>query len=437
MNASAAELHALYRRRALSPVEALEAVLARIAAQQPLHNAFRLLDADAARVQARAAEARWMRGAALGPIDGIPVTVKDLLPVRGWPTRMGSLATTAEPATADAPSVARLRSAGAVLLGKTQTSEFGARGVTESALAGITRNPWDPARTPLGSSGGAAVAAALGCGPLHLATDGGGSIRAPAAACGVFGFKPSLGLVPVAPPAHTRTLFHIGPITRTVADACLLLDGVAPAKADSWAVASAGGVAGLRVAAVRSFEGLPVDGELAAGFEAALRVLRELGAIVEDCEPELDAHRSLFLRFWEAGAARLLRGMAPHRHGLVDPQLRAFTQRGMKLTLPEWHALLQQRRRLRLQAARLHERYALLACPVLAAPPPLLGQAAPPAFCALCNLTGQPAASVPCGFTRSGLPMAFQLVAARGRDELVMRAAAAFAAARPWHLPLG
>ncbi|MBT6277835.1 MAG: amidase, partial [Chromatiales bacterium] len=184
---SATDLLGLYRKKSLSPVEAVDTVLERIASLEPVFNAFKLVDADAARAEARESEWRWQQGNPKGLLDGVPVAFKDLLDVAGWPTRRGSLATPEAPVTQDSPAAARLREHGAVLLGKTNTAEFGWKGLTESALAGITRNPWNPEHTPGGSSGGAATAAALGLGPLQVATDGGGSIRGPAAAAGVFG----------------------------------------------------------------------------------------------------------------------------------------------------------------------------------------------------------------------------------------------------------
>ena len=189
------QLAPLYHQRRLSPREVLQAVLTGIEAQQQRVNAYSYVDIDGALAQAAESEARWVQGRPLGPLDGVPVAFKDLLHVRGWPTRKGSLATTDTLRADDSPAAARLREAGAVLVGKTQTAEFGWSSLTETELGGITRNPWNPARVSGGSSGGAAVAAALGLAPLHVGTDGGGSIRGPAAANGVFGFKPSYGRV--------------------------------------------------------------------------------------------------------------------------------------------------------------------------------------------------------------------------------------------------
>ena len=232
---SATELLDLYRARALSPVEATRACLHRIARLNPRLNAFRMVDEEGAMLAAHASEERWSRSEPIGLLDGIPATVKDLLLTKGWATLRGSR--TIDPNQRweeDAPSVARLREAGAVLLGKTTTPEFGWKGVTDSPLTGITRNPWNPAMTPGGSSGGAAVAAACGMGALHLGTDGGGSIRIPAGFTGIFGFKQSFGRVPAYPPSPFGTLAHVGPMTRTVADAALMLTVISRHDARDW-----------------------------------------------------------------------------------------------------------------------------------------------------------------------------------------------------------
>ena len=350
---SATDLLGLYRKKALSPVEAVDAVLDRIASLNPVFNAFRLVDADAARVQARQSEARWQRGEPTGWLDGVPVALKDLLHVQGWPTRRGSLATPDAPATEDSPAAARLREHGAVLLGKTNTSEFGWKGLTESALAGITRNPWNPEYTPGGSSGGAAVAAALGLGPLQVGTDGGGSIRGPAAASGVFGLKPSFGRVPGYPPAHTGTVFHLGPMTRTVTDAALLLNVISgwdardwfslPHDGRDWRVGLQDGVAGLRLAYSRTLGYLTVDPEVTTLVDRAVARFAELGAIVEDTDPGFENPGPIHQVLWAVGAAKLLRDIPADRHALIEAGLRQTAERGQAITVPEYLEALGQR----------------------------------------------------------------------------------------------
>ena len=220
---SGSDLLRLYRRRDLSPVEVVHDALARIDRFEPQINAFVAVDSDGALAAARASQARWARGEPQGLLDGLPATVKDNIDVKGLPSRKGSLTTSAAPAAADAPAVARLRKQGAIVLGKTTLPEYGWIGVCHSPLTGVTRNPWNRERTPGGSSGGAAAAALLNLGVLHLGTDGAGSIRIPAAFTGVFGIKPSYGRVPAYPASPFTVLAHQGPLTRTVTDAALML----------------------------------------------------------------------------------------------------------------------------------------------------------------------------------------------------------------------
>ena len=222
---SATELVSAYRRKTLSPVEATKAAYDAIHALNDKVNAFCFLDEEGALASARASEARWHAGRPQGLVDGVPTSVKDLILAKGWPTLRGSTLVQPDQDWAeDAPSVARLKAHGAVLLGKTTTPEFGWKGVTDSKLTGITRNPWNLERTPGGSSGGAAVAAACGMGALHIGTDGGGSIRIPAGFTGIYGLKASYGRVPAYPPSPFNAVAHVGPMTRTVADCALMLN---------------------------------------------------------------------------------------------------------------------------------------------------------------------------------------------------------------------
>src|SRR5271163_1943988 len=222
--ASAVSLLDLYRKKALSPVAVTRLLLDRLDALQPKINAFCIVDHDGALAAARASEQRWLSGKAVGRLDGIPVTIKDLILMRGFPTLRGSrLVDPGQDWSEEAPATARLREVGAVILGKTTTPEFGWKALGDSPLTGVTRNPWDLSRTSGGSSAGAAVAAAAGIAPLHLGSDGAGSIRTPSAFCGIFGLKPSFGRVPAYPPSALGLLAHLGPMARTVSDAGLLL----------------------------------------------------------------------------------------------------------------------------------------------------------------------------------------------------------------------
>jgi len=449
-------LHA-YRRRILSPVEVTEAVLARIGRCQPHVNAFTLVDEAAALASARAAEARWARGAPQGLLDGVPVTVKDLLLTRGWPTRRGSLSVDpAQPWEEDAPATARLREHGAVLLGKTTTPEYGWKGVTDAPLTGITRNPWDLARTPGGSSGGAAVAAALGMGALHIGTDGGGSIRIPAGFTGIVGLKPSFGRVPAHPLSPFGTVSHVGPMTRTVSDCALMLTVLAgfdprdwhalPAEARDYRVGLEDGVAGLRVAFSPCLGYVEVDPEVAAAVAAAVAVLVDLGMRVEAVDPGFADPREVFDRHWYAGAANALASLPAEHWARLDPGLREVAEAGREIPLLDYLAAVNERGRLGQRLRLFHEDYDLLVTPSLPIPAFAAGQelAEPTSqrrwpdwtpFSYPFNLSQQPAISVPCGFTAAGLPVGLQIVGPMHGDALVLRAARAYESRCPVRLP--
>ncbi|MEC5387531.1 amidase [Uliginosibacterium sp. H3] len=441
----ATELLGLYRKKALSPVEVTQAILTRIEATQPAYNAYRLVDADAALAQARASEQRWLRGEALSDVDGIPAAFKDLLHVRGWPTRKGSLATLDTPQAEDSPVAARLREGGAVLLGKTNTAEFGWKSITESALAGVTRNAWSTAHTPTGSSGGAATAAALGLGPLQIATDGGGSIRVPASVSGVFGFKPSFGRVPGYPPAHNGSLFHLGPLTRTVSDAALLLNTISgfdardwtslPQTGRDWRIGLNDGVRGLRIAYSRTLGYVKVAPHIAEVIDKAVTVFSELGAIVEEVDPGFTDPRPILDVLAAERAIRLKREIPPERFHLVDEEIREHVERASPYTLTDYVAASEQRQSLAILLRHFHERYDLLLTPVLADSVPKLGERANAPFSVPFNLTQQPAASVPAGFDVNGLPVGLHIVGPAHRDDLVLRAARAFEATQVQRWP--
>ncbi|WP_341678472.1 amidase [Niveibacterium sp. SC-1] len=446
---SAAELALHYRARSLSPAEALRAILQRIEATQPVYNAYRLLDTEGAFAQATASQERWQRGTPLGPLDGVPVAFKDLLHVKGLPTRKGSLATPDTPQPEDSPAAARLREAGAVLLGKTNTAEFGWKGATDTALAGVTRNPWSTAHSPTGSSGGAAVAAALGLGPLHVATDGGGSIRVPASVCGAFGFKPSYGRVPGFPPAHNGNLFHIGPITRTVEDAALLLNVIGgydardwsslPQTGRDWRIGLLDGVRGLRIAWSPTLGYARLAPAIAAVLQEAVGVFETLGATVEEVDPGFADPRPILDVLAAERAIRLKREIAPRRFHLVDEEIRAAVERASGYTLSDYVEANEARQTLAIHLRRFHERYDLLLTPVVGDPVPRLGERANAPWNAPFNLTQQPAASIQAGFDEQGLPVGLQIVGPAHHDGRVLRAARAFEATRSlrWPRPQG
>jgi aspartyl-tRNA(Asn)/glutamyl-tRNA(Gln) amidotransferase subunit A len=454
---SAVELLGLYRRKALSPVETVRAVLARIERFDPAVNAFCLVDAEGALAAARAAEARWQRGAPVGLLDGVPAAIKDIVLTRGWPTLRGSRATAPDQAwDEDAPATARLREHGAVLIGKTTTPEFGWKAVTDSALTGITRNPWNVALTPGGSSGGAAAACALGMGALHLGTDGGGSIRIPASFTGIFGLKPSFGRVPAAPLSPFGTVAHLGPITRTVADAALMLNVLALPDARDWfALPPDGrdyrsglddGVRGLRIAFSPDLGHATVADEVARPVADAVRVFEELGARVEQVDPGFGDLSDVFRCHWYVGAANLLRGFSAEQRAAMDPGLQEIAAEGAATALMDYLTAVGRRGALGAALRRFHENYDLLLTPSVPIVAFAAGQERPDPdrqrrwidwapFSFPFNLSQQPAASVPCGLSAAGLPVGLQIVGPMHADALVLRVARAFESARPWSLP--
>lgn len=451
---TAAQLVDGYRKGEFSPVEATRAALERAERIQPEVNAFVRLTAEEALTQARESADRWRRGEPAGLVDGVPVTVKDILLMRGAPTLKGSKALSEKGRwDEDAPSVARLREHGAVFLGKTTTPEFGWKGVTDSPLSGVTRNPHDPSRTAGGSSGGAAAAVALGAGPLALGTDGGGSVRIPAAFCGIFALKPTYGRVPLYPASAFGTLAHVGPMTRDAADAALMLDVIGAPDARDWSGLGptgasytgvlAEGVQGLRVAYSPSLGGqVAVQPAVAAAVRRAVERLARLGAYVEEADPDFADPVDAFHTLWFSGAARVTEHFGPHQRELLDPGLREICGLGARLSALDYLAAVDVRMDLGRRMGRFHESYDLLVTPTLPLTAFEAGAETPKGsghrrwtgwtpFTYPFNLTQQPAASVPVGVDGDGLPVGLQIVAARHRDDLVLRAAHALDGVTP------
>ena len=454
---SASDLIAQYRRKTLSPVEVTEAVLDRIERCDPAINAICHLDPDTTRAAARESEARWQAGTPAGLVDGVPTTIKDALLTRGWPTRRGSRTTPGDgPWDEDGAATARLRAHGAVLVGKTTTPEFGWKGVTDSPLTGITRNPWNPERTPSGSSGGAAAACAVGMGALHVGTDGAGSIRMPAAFTGIYGLKPSFGRVPIYPMNMPGTIIHHGPMTRTVADAALMLNVInepdprdwtaLPYDSRDWRVGLEDGVQGLRIAYSRNFGYVDVDPEVAALVENAAGVFADLGAIVEETDPGFEDPREAFGDYYFIRFRPLVDMMSDEQRQLMDPGLvrsvEEYRGRGIADSLAADSVRLMLGRHMNL----FHQDYDLLISPQMPITAFEAGAEVPPGrnmkdwmdwspITYPFNFTQQPAASVPCGLTSEGLPAAIQIAGPRYREDLVLRASRAYESVHPFALP--
>jgi aspartyl-tRNA(Asn)/glutamyl-tRNA(Gln) amidotransferase subunit A len=445
--ARVSELTRAYREGRTSPLEVATLLLDRIERLNPYVNAFVFVDRPSTLAAAASSERRWRQGTPLGALDGVPVTIKDLVAVGGWPLVRGSLALrgTAPPAE-DAPAVARMREAGAVFLGKTATPESGCKIVTRSPVHGVTRNPYDLTRTPGGSSGGAAAALALGLGPLALGTDGAGSIRIPAAWTGVFGIKPSFGRVPIHPPSLFMPHSVVGPMARDEESARLMLEVISGAeRRDPFALpypfdaerAALRSVKGLRIGVTLDFgvSSPPVEPELQAAVISAAAQLGRAGAIVNEVKPvwPCDPYDA-FMIFWEATYAGSLRNTyTADAIALMDTDLQAIAARGATIDIVRYHEALMQRAALAAHSKALFVDLDLLLGPVMPCGPPDITREAPEGwepgdwrwcpFTYLWNMTGQPAAAVPWTVSDEGLPIGVQLVGGVGGEPDIFRAA--------------
>lgn len=449
---SGVELLAHYRDKRLSPVEVTEDALARIERFNPQVNAYCHIDQQGALEAARASEQRWLKGQPCGALDGVPASIKDLTLTRGMPTRKGSKTTSATgPWDVDAPFSAFMRNAGAVLLGKTTTPEFGWKGVTDNPLYGITRNPWDTRMTAGGSSGGAAAAASLNLGVLHQGSDAGGSIRIPCAFTGTFGIKPTFGYVPQWPASAMTILSHLGPMTRTVDDAVLMLqtvarpdirDGLTGTPRNTPWLPEGNDLNGLRIAYSPDFGYVKVDPQVARVVAQAVERLAQLGAHVEQVDPGFRDPLELFNTLWFAGAARLAGQLSQAQRAQLDPGLLRIAEQGERISLHGYTLALEARAALVVHMAEFHSRYDLLVSPTLPITAFAAGHNVPPdsglgewmewtPFSYPFNLTQQPAASVPCGFAQDGLPVGLHVVGARFADDQVLRVCRGYERAFP------
>ena len=444
---TATQLVREYRRGDCSPGEVINAVLARIDDCESQLNAWRLVDARHARSQARASEKRWRKAEPRGALDGVPVAIKDVTETKIWPTRNGSLVPERRALTrVDAIVVERLKKEGAILLGKTQTPEFAWLGVTESEFHGITRNPWNTDWTPGGSSGGSGAAVAAGMTAIATGTDSGGSIRGPASFCGVVGFKPTFGRVPVWPASPMMGMEHCGPVARCVRDVALAFQAMAGGDSrDGSAIQQEApavmtglerGVKGLRIGFSPDLGVARVDDEVRKTVSEARRVFTGLGAVVSRANLDLGDARKLSYAICNPMAARIRSRLGQKAARLSNEVFLSCADDGEQMSALEYLEAEAKRTELRGKMTAFHEKYDLLICPTLACAPFPVGHAQPPhwrkrdgEFMAMAtpfDLTGQPAISVPCGFSALGGPIGLQIVGACGEDALVLRAARAF-----------
>jgi len=427
----------------LSPVDVAMAALGRAVQINSLFNAFTVIDREGALVAARASQDRWRRGEPLSAIDGVPTTIKDIVQCNGLDVRYGSRVTPDISDRPDAPSVRNLREAGAVIIGLTVTPEFGWKAVTDNRKDGITRNPWNPARTPGGSSGGAAVAAATGAGVLHLGTDGGGSIRIPASFTGIVGHKPSFGRVAAFPASSFGTVAHIGPMARTVEDAVAMLNVMGGRDLRDWtqpptgfteATAKPINWSGKKIAYWKTPCVGGVERAVGDAVETVLDDLSLAGADVTQVRlPDQDALLEIFYRHWYVGAANRLSAVDPADHAVIDPGFLKAAELGMRYSAVERMQAEIQRAQFGARMDALLEEYDYLISPSVPICPFDAGQDVPhrtgleswvewSSFSFPINLSQQPACSLPCGSSPDGLPIGMQIVGARGDDGAVLSA---------------
>jgi len=454
---SANELVNLYKERKVSPVEVATSLLKRIETLQPTFNPFCVLDPERTLKEAKLSEERWNKGEPAGLIDGIPATIKDLMLSKGWPTLKGSK--TVDPNqqwNQDAPIVARMRAHGAVFLGKTTTPEFGWKGVTDSPLTGSTKNPWDPQKTPGGSSGGAAVAAALGMGTLNIGSDGGGSIRMPAGFCGIFGIKSTFGVVPAYPQSTMGTLSHHGPMTRTVSDAAIMLSVITEPDSRDWYAGPYRkinyhenldlGISGARIAYSKNLGYAKVDDHVSEVIENSLNIFDDLGAEIIEVDPGIRDPIETMITLWSVGLAVLVENTPADKRCLMDEPILELAAYGRNISSLELRRAEQDREELAVKLTLFLQDFDFFLTPQLPITAFEAGNEVPPnsslerwwewsPFTYPFNLSQHPAVTVPFGFANNNLPVCVQIVAPRFQEHALLQAARAIETLRPFVMP--
>lgn len=442
------ELVRLYAGKDLSPVEVTSALLERAARFQPVVNAFVELASEEAMLAAGASQRRWLEGEPLGPLDGVPISIKDMFWVSGWRCRQGSLATDSEfRAPEDAPAVARLRDAGAVLLGRTAMPDYGWKPLCDSPLTGVTRNPWKLDRTPGGSTGGGAAAVALGLGPLAIGKDGGGSVRHPASFCGLAGLKPSFGRIPLFPRSGANDLTHVGPLARDAADIPAIMSVLAgPDRRDWFSLglkqiadldALHGSRSGLRIGWSTDFGGRALEPDVAQAFETALQTLDSLGAVLTEFPKLQHDTLSIYLTLCKRNNYEQVRPMTAEQRAVLDPRMLEFALSGREITIDAYYQAVTDRISLGAWFAGRFREIDLLVTPTMPTTAAFAEEADDDRpntrnfwtwipFTFPFNLTKQPAMTVNCGYSLEGLPIGLQIIGPLGGDVLVQRAAHQF-----------
>ncbi|GAA6132027.1 amidase [Halopseudomonas sabulinigri] len=450
---TAVQLREQFADKQLSPVEVASAMLDQIEKVDKQTNGFCLVDRETSLDFARESEQRYQRGEANGLLDGVPVAVKDVFLTPMWPTIKGSH--TVDPQSTmgkSAPCTAALARHGYVPIGKTTTPELGWKGVTDNPVTGVTNNPWNPDTTSGGSSGGSGVAVALGMAPIALGTDAGGSIRIPAAFCGIVGLKPSFGEVPHWPSSPFGTLAHAGPMTWTVEDCALMMNvlceadyrdtNAVPRRNIDYLAKLKNGVKGLKIAYSPNLGYVDVDKEVEAAVAEAARVFESLGAEVVRVDPGFSDPLAAFGHLFYGGAANAIRDLGAKKRAVMDPELVKVAEKASRLSMLDYMGAVNESMALRERMAGFHQKYDLLLTPTLPITAFKTGREVPEdwpstrwptwtPFTYPFNMTGQPGLSVPCGFDSKGLPIGLQLVGARFNDALVLQAGYAYQQAAP------